>query len=148
MALGLRLDPYTAFKFLLEIEGLIVAGFTEVSGLQVETEPFEYREGGLNEYVHRLPGPTRHPNLTLRRGLTDFDNLWRWQRDVSRGIVKRRNGSLLLFGDLGAQGIWRWNFSDAYPVRWVGPELQAETATVAVETLELAHRGLSKGLLG
>jgi len=147
MAVALRLDPYLGFRFLVEIQGLIVAGFTDVSGLQAEIETFEYREGGLNNYAHRLPGPVRYQNLVLRRGLTDIDNLWSWHRDVTRGIVRRRNGSVILVGDLGHL-LWRWNFRGAYPVRWAGPDLRAESATVAVETLELSHQGLSKGLFG
>jgi phage tail-like protein len=147
VAVALRLDPYLGFRFLVEIQGMIVAGFTEVSGLQAEIETFEYREGGLNDYAHQLPGPVRYPNLVLRRGLTDFDNLWSWHRDVTRGKVRRRNGSVILAGDLGHL-LWRWNFRGAYPVRWVGPELRAEAATVAVETLELSHQGISKGLFG
>ena len=149
MAIALRDDPYLAFRFLVEVEGLIVAGFSEVSGLEAEVEPFDYHEGGVNDHVHRLPGPATYPNLVLRRGLTDFDNLWSWHQDVRRGVIRRRNGSVLLYGDLAeGQALWRWNFVGAYPVRWVGPELRADAAAVAVETLELAHRGLSKGLFG
>jgi len=59
--LGIRNDPYMAFNFLVEIEGLVVGGFTEVTGLQIETVVETYREGGLNEYEHKLAGPTRYP---------------------------------------------------------------------------------------
>ena len=59
-SLGTRNDPYMSFNFFVEIEGLIVGAFTEVSGLQVETQVHDYQEGGQNEYVHRLPGPV-HP---------------------------------------------------------------------------------------
>ena len=70
--LGIRNDPYLGFKFLVEIEGLVVGGFSEVTGLQVETEVETYREGGLNEYVHKLAGPTRYPsNLVLKHGMTE-----------------------------------------------------------------------------
>jgi phage tail-like protein len=147
-AVGLRLDPYLGFRFLVEIEGLIVAGFTEVSGLSAEIEPFAYREGGLNEYQHQLPGPVTYPRLVLRRGLTDIDNLWAWHRDVRRGRIVRRNGSIILGGEAVTHGLWRWNFVGAYPVKWTGPDLRAESATVAVESLELVHRGLTKGLFG
>jgi phage tail-like protein len=145
MALAARLDPFLGFRFLVEIQGLIVAGFTEVSGLQAEISVQTYAEGGLNAYEHKLPGPARYPNLVLKRGMTDVDNLWNWHRDVARGVVERRNGSVVLVGE-GAQAAWRWNFVGAYPVKWTGPDLRAESATVAVETLELAHRGLTKAL--
>jgi phage tail-like protein len=84
--LGVRNDPYTAFNFLVEIESLLVGGFSEVRGLEVETEVEEYREGGVNEYVEKLPGRSRYPsNLTLQRGLTDIETLWRWHQEVIRG---------------------------------------------------------------
>jgi phage tail-like protein len=144
MALGVRTDPYLSFNFLVEIEGLVVGGFNEVTGLSVEVEVEEYREGGLNAYMHKLAGPTRYPNnLVLKRGLTDGDTLWNWHRDVTRGNIERKNGSIILLSSSGEEK-WRWNFVAAYPVRWVGPDLRAATAEVAIETLELAHQGLSK----
>jgi phage tail-like protein len=140
----LRVDPYLAFSFLVEIEGLVTGGFTEVDGLQVEIEVKEYREGGQNDYVHKLAGPARYPsNLVLKRGLTDAMTLWQWCQDTIEGDVERRNGSIVLL-DTDGQEAWRWNFVDAYPVKWSGPSLRADSATVAVETLELAHHGLRR----
>ncbi len=69
-------DPYFSFQFLIEINGLITGGFSEVSGLQVEIETEEYREGGTNDYVHKLPKGTKYSNLVLKRGITDSDVLW------------------------------------------------------------------------
>ncbi len=144
MAVGDRIDPYLSFNFLVEIEGLVVGGFNEVTGLALEVEVEEYREGGLNAYVHKLAGPARYPNnLVLKHGLTDSDTLWNWQQDVASGNILRRNGSIMLL-DSASEEQWRWNFVDAYPVRWLGPVLRAGSAEVAIETLELAHRGLSK----
>ncbi|KOU08795.1 phage tail protein [Streptomyces sp. NRRL F-5755] len=140
--LGLRPDPYPAFDFLVEIEGLVVGGFSEVTGLQVETVVEPYREGGVNEYEHRLAGPTRYPsNLVLRHGITDVDSLWAWHQDVCTGVVERRNGTVHLL-DSARQPVMWWDFREACPVRWTGPELRAETNTVAVETVELVHRGI------
>ena len=141
MALGDRKDPYLAFDFLVEIEGLVVGGFTDVTGLQREVEVQDYREGGVNEYVHKLWGPTRYPsNLILKRGLTDIAT-WAWHEAVTRGIILHLDGAVLLRDGAGEER-WRWTFSGAYPVRWLGPELRAGTAAVAVETMELVHRGL------
>lgn len=142
--LGVRNDPYAAFNFLVEIEGLLVGGFSEVSGLQVESETQDYREGGQNGYLHRLPGPMRYPqNLTLKRGLTDIDTLWAWQQDVGQGTIKRRNGTIYMLSRLGIPTMW-WDFLEAYPVKWVGPDFRADQNTLAFESVELAHRGLSK----
>jgi phage tail-like protein len=144
----LRLDPYLGFRFLVEIEGLIVAGFTEVSGLGAEVTPVAYREGGLNDYEHQLPGPTSWPRLVLKRGLTDIDNLWRWHQDVRHGRIKRRNGSVILGGESLGHGVYRWNFVGAYPVKWSGPTLNAASAAVAVEQVELVHKGITKDVRG
>jgi phage tail-like protein len=141
---GKRSDPYLGAGFLVEIEGLVVGGFSEVTGLQVETEVEDYREGGENGFVHRLPGPTRYPsNLTLRRGITDVDTLWAWHQEVTRGRIVRRNGTLYLL-DAQRTPVLSWNFADAYPVRWSGPDFRAEGGAVAVESVELAHRGIGR----
>lgn len=142
---GARLDPYTGFNFAVEIESLIAGRFVEVNGLQLETEYFDYREGGCNDYIHKLPGPTRYPqNLVLKHGLTTIDVLWRWHQDVAQGKIKRRNLTVLLLNLAGTPVMW-WNVREAYPVKWIGPDLRADSATVAFETVELVHRGFSKG---
>ena len=144
---GIRNDPYTAFNFFVEIGGLIVGGFTEVSGLQVETAVEDYQEGGQNGYVHKLPGPARYPsNLVLKRGLTDIETFWRWHQDVIAGKISRRNGTVYLLDRLGVPAMW-WNFKEAYPVKWSGPDLKSDSPAVAVETIELVHRGISKPVL-
>jgi phage tail-like protein len=142
MAVGERNDPLLTHAFAVELDGLIVGGFAEVSGLGLEVETLDYREGGVNTYLHRLPGPARAPaSLTLRRGVGD-DALWAWMDDVAAGRISRRNGSVMLL-DAGQEAV-RWDFVDGYPVRWSGPELRAGSATVALESLEIAHRGLSR----
>jgi phage tail-like protein len=144
MAPGRRIDPFLGFNFQVEIEGIVVAGFTEVSGIQVEIEVQDYREGGVNEYVHKFAGPTRYPtNLILKRGLTGADTLWKWHQEVKQGTITRKNGSILLLNSAGEES-WRWNFLQAYPVKWEGPSLRSTTGEVAVETLELVHRGIMK----
>jgi phage tail-like protein len=143
-SLGIRNDPYLAFGFLVEVEGLLVGGFSEVSGLQVETVVETYREGGVNEYEHKLAGATRYPsNLILRHGVTDIGTLWAWHRDITQGVVERKNGTVYLLDQQRRPVMW-WDFLEAYPVRWTGPELRADSNTVAVEAIELVHRGLSK----
>jgi phage tail-like protein len=142
--LGIRLDPYMGYNFLVEFEGLIAGGFNEVTGLQVETVVETYREGGLNEYEHKLAGPTHYPsNLILKHGLTDIETLWLWHQDVVRGKFKRKNGTIYLMDQLGLPAMW-WDVKEAYPVKWAGPELRATNSVVAVETLELVHRGIVK----
>ncbi|MBW7886562.1 MAG: phage tail protein [Caldilineaceae bacterium] len=136
-------DPYLSFKFRVEIKGIEVAGFSEVSGIQVEIETEDYREGGVNEYIHKLAGPARYPtNLVLKRGLMSATALWDWQQQIAHGNITRHNGSIVLMNSAGEEK-WRWNFKDAYPVKWSGPDLRGNGTEVALETLELVHRGLS-----
>ena len=149
MTTGERKDPYLAFNFRVDIKNLSVGGFTEVTGLQVEIEVQDYREGGLNDYIHKLAGPARYPsNLVLKRGLIDIDALWDWYEAVIGGgnqrKIQRRNISIVLLNSLHEE-LRRWDFEQAYPVRWIGPELRAGTGAVAVETLELVHRGMRFG---
>jgi len=142
--LGARTDPYTGFNFLVEIEGLVIGGFTEVSGLAIETKFEEYQEGGQNDFVHKLAGPTRYPqNLVLKRGLTDLDMLGSWYQAVTTGQVERKNGTIYLLDRQGTPVVG-WDFKEAFPVKWTGPDLRADSNTVATESLELVHRGLAK----
>ncbi|HKX32509.1 MAG TPA: phage tail protein [Blastocatellia bacterium] len=141
--LGVRADPYQVFNFLIEIEGIFSGGFSECSGLQVETEYMDYREGGQNDFVHRFAGPTKYPPLVLKHGLTQIDGLWVWHQEIVKGNITRQNGTIYLLDKQGIPVIW-WDFKEAFPVRWTGPELRAGSNEVAFESVELAHRGLSR----
>jgi phage tail-like protein len=143
-----RSDPYGAFRFQVEIGGIVSGGFAEVSGLQAELEVFDYREGGRNSHMVRVAGPARFPsNLTLRRGIGDSGALWDWYLAAARGEVQRRSVSVVLL-DRDRSRAWQWDFADAYPLRWIGPELRAGTSAVAFEALELAHAGLAGSASG
>jgi phage tail-like protein len=144
MVLSQRRDPYLTFNFVVEIGGdnLEVGGFSEVSGLQAEIEVEDYREGGLNQYIHKLAGPARYPsNLILKQGLAERETLWAWCQQVLQGQIERRNITIKLL-DRAREEKRRWEFARAYPVRWSGPDLRANTAEVAMESLELVHQGL------
>jgi phage tail-like protein len=137
----LRVDPYLSHTFIVEIAGILAGGFTEISGLHVETETFEYREGGLNNAVHRFAGQTSHPPLVLKHGLSPIDGLWSWHQDVVAGVIQRRNGTIYLLNAQSTPLMW-WDFKDALPVKWSGPELSAASSAVGFETVEIVHRGL------
>jgi len=111
--------------------------------LQVETEFYDYREGGVNEYVHRFAGPTKYPPLILKHGLTLIEGLWAWHQDVTQGRIQRRNGTIYLLNRKRNPVLW-WDFKEAFPVKWTGPDLRADSGNVAFESVELAHRGLSR----
>jgi phage tail-like protein len=143
MATADRKDPYLGFNFVVEVDSMVVAGFSEVSGLQSEAEVQEYREGGVNEYVHKRAGPIKYSsNLILKRGISDVAGLWSWYCDILQGKVQRKSVSIVLM-DSACEEKVRWDFQHAYPVKWSGPSLRATAAEVAVESVELAHEGLA-----
>lgn len=121
----------------------MVAGFAEVSGIQAETEVEEVKEGGVNDHFHRLPKITKYPNVVFKRGMTDSDLLWSWYLKTVSGKVERTTVNVALRDQMEDEK-WTWSFINAYPVKWVGPDLKADSNTVAIETLELAHDGFSK----
>ncbi|WP_168121136.1 phage tail protein [Paenibacillus sp. HB172176] len=134
-------DVASAYHFWVELDGILVAGFSEVSGLEAETEFDEYREGGVNGYVHKLPKGVKFPNLVLKRGLTKSPALWNWYESSIDGKLTRKSGAIVLQNPDGTE-FGRWNFYDAYPVKWSGPQLNAATSDVAFESVEIAHSGL------
>lgn len=137
---GKRADPLGAFRFQVEIEGM-KAGFSECSGLGLETEIFEYSEGGVNSYVHQFPTRVKLQPVVLRRGVVDT-LLWDWYARTRPGAVELKSGSIVLLDE--DEKYWlTWRFERAYPRRVQGPELKASQAQVAVETLELVHHGLT-----
>ncbi len=143
-----RKDPLLAnrFEIVLEIDGITQAGFSECTGIVVETEFEERREGGLNDYTLRFPRGSKFSNIILKRGITDSDSLWKWHQDIVAGRIIRKKVSIVLLNPTEPVGQekWRWNLAEAFPVKWSGPELKADGNTVAIETLELAYHGISK----
>lgn len=136
--------PYFVFRFRVEVEKIDVARVSEVTGLQFETEVETYEEGGVNDYIHQLPKKTKYPRIVLKHGLTDQDDFWKWYQEVISGKFSRRNISIILM-DATGQDKWRWNIIQAYPVKWTGPELKADSNTIAFESIEIVHHGMKKG---
>src|SRR5688500_3829691 len=123
MVVAERNDPYLSFRFAVEIDQQIVAGFSEVSGLDFETEVERFREGGVHLHERQILGPTKFPSrLVLKKGMTDADVLWTWHQDVTRGEIRRKDVSILLLDSTGEEK-WRWSFRAAAPVKWTGPQL-------------------------
>jgi len=136
-----RVNAHGSFRFWVEISGLLVGGFSEVSGLQAETELHEFAEGGVNEYIHRFPKRKKYPPIALKRGLTSSNELWDWFQESNTGKINRKSGSIIM-EDLKKTELCRWNFFEAYPVKWIGPDFNSSKSSVAIETLEIVHNGL------
>jgi phage tail-like protein len=138
-----RNDPFQVFNFFVEIEGIIAGGFSECSGLQVECETHAYREGGVNDFEHTFVGPVKSGPLVLKRGLTRADSMWLWFQETMRGKIVRKSGTIYLLDRMQIPVLW-WNFKEAIPVKWTGPNFNAASSEVAFTSVELVHRGLSQ----
>jgi phage tail-like protein len=143
MATGTIPEPYGSYNFLVEIDGITRAAFRECSGFDSTIAVIEYREGGENTTVRKLPGMTTYNNITLQRGVTDDMDLYQWHRQAIQGNVERKNGSIVLL-DRSGQEVARWNFVRAWPTKWTGPSLNAEGTEVAIDSFELAHEGVER----
>ncbi len=139
---GTARDLYAACRFWVEIDQIVAAAFSECGGLQVETEIFEWDEGGVNDYRHRLPGRLKYSNIVLKRGIADAE-LWGWYAQQTQGVVRRRNLSIFLNGYDDRPDL-TWHIQYALPIKWIGPTLKAGATEVAVETVELVHRGFQR----
>jgi phage tail-like protein len=137
-----RQDPLRGFRFLLEIDGITSGGFTRVKGLSREVRHESYREGGVNEYEHKLVTQVSYPVLILERGLI-LDDLWNWALAAADGDVERKTIRIRLQNEAGEK-VWAWEVAYAIPVKWMVTDLDALTSQVVMESLELAHHGLRR----
>jgi phage tail-like protein len=141
-----RIDPYRNFNFLVEIDGIVQASFLECSGLNAATEVIEYREGGDNTTVRKLPGKTNYKDITLKWGLGVSGELWLWRLDVIQGTLNRKTGSIIVYDLDNRTEVARYTFTAAWPSQWDGPGFNARGNEVAVETLVLSHEGIVRDL--
>jgi phage tail-like protein len=136
-----RPDPYLRQNFSVEIDGVEVAHFAEVSGLEVTIEPVEYRDGAEDITVRKIPGLRKYSNITLKRGVVGDVALWQWISSVQHGDVQRRTGTIVLLNER-REAVLRVRFVRGWPCKWSGPALNAQANEVAIETLEICHEGL------
>jgi phage tail-like protein len=135
-----RVDPYRGFNFLVEIDGVISAGFQECGGLDSTTAPIEYREGADPRHVRKIAGLNAFSNISLKRGISDSLDLWNWYQGRDRD---RRTGSIVLLDETGVEKL-RWNFNQAWVTKWTGPAFNATGNNVAIESLDIAHEELTR----
>jgi phage tail-like protein len=133
-------DPVAGLHFDVVVDGVDLGSFTACEGLGAEVEVFEYQEGGLNDFVHRLPGRLKYAPIKLTRALdAESAGLAAWfssQKEPSG----RKTASITAFDTRGSK-VAQWNLVGVYPARWSGPSFSADASGVAKETLELAHNG-------
>lgn len=136
-------DLYGSYNFLLEIAGTtadagtITGGFSAVSGMASETEVVTFR-GGHDRAIRKLPGRTTYGDIVLERGFTGSDELWRWRRNIEDGILDRRAGTLTILDQDLTSIVAQFHFYEAWPCKWVAPEMAARASGMAIEALVLA----------
>ncbi|MFL5755747.1 MAG: phage tail protein [Chloroflexota bacterium] len=140
---GVFIDPYRAYSFRLEIQGVTQGHFIECTGLGIRVHPIRYQEGGGN-VIHQIPGPLEYGDVTLRYGLTASHELWDWFMGIVQGRVERRNVSILMLDTDGATEVVRWNLVNAWPSEWRGAALDALARDVAIESLTLVFESLQR----
>ena len=145
MAVGQRpMDPYRGFRFKVQIDGITKAGFREVSGLDAGTDAVDYRDGD-GTTMRKLAGLQKFSNITLKRGITTDQDLWKWRSMVMDGKIKdaRKNGQIILLDDEGKEAA-EWTFTDGWPTKLTFPTFNATANEVAIDTLEITHEGLKR----
>ena len=135
--------PLPKFHFIVEWGGTRV-GFTEVTGLDMQVEAIEYREGNSKEYSKiKMPGMHKFSNITLKRGSLSGDKeFYAWLNTVSLNQIERRDLSISLLNEKH-EPVFTWKVKQAFPVKVQASDLKADGNEVAIESIELAHEGLN-----
>ena len=149
----LRDNPYSAFNFLVEIEpgqgNEVVAGFSEVSGLNTEIAVAEYRAGNHKvNHVTKLPGIHKAGDVTLKRGVIGAQNLYEWLEKCRNGSIgeAKRSITIKLLSEDRRDSVLFWKLNGAMPIKWTGPTLTAKgSGDVAIEELVLSVEMIEQG---
>lgn len=145
-----RSNPYGTFNYLVDLgtgdTASVKAGFQEVSGLSIEVTSADYRNGneGVN-HVRKINGIYKVGDITLKRGLMGALDLFQWIHQVRTGdLTAKRNITIQLRDEAGTNTVMTWRLTNARPMKYTGPSLNAKTGTdVAIEELVLSCEDLS-----
>lgn len=141
---GNWIDPFRSYNFKLEIKGVTQAHFTRCTGLGVKVQDIRYRQGGLSQVVHRIPGRVDYGDVCLEYGLTASNELWEWFNTVLDGKVVRKNVTVALLDSDGSTPKVRWDLIDCWPKEWRGAPLDALGNEAAIESLTLVFESLKQ----
>lgn len=141
-------DALTSHIYQVEIDGITLAQFQEVSGISIERQVIEHRAtlpGGA-EVIKKEPGPVKYGDITLKRGMTDDDQLYKWIDEVVKGQLDaaRRNGSIVQY-DTQFGEVNRWNFTNGWPSKWEAPSHKANANEIAVESVTITVEKIEQG---
>ncbi len=140
-------DPLVGFHYAIEIQGVVTGFFTECTGLGSEHEVTEHKvvDSKGREMIQKIPGRMKWENISLKRGITDNMDIWKWRKQVEDGKVKeaRKSGSIVMF-DQNLTEVARWNFENAWPTKVTGPQLKSSAGDIGIEDLTIVHEGLER----
>lgn len=136
--------PLPKFYFTLETDDLKDGTFQEISGLDVEAQIIEYRHGNSPDFsTIKMPGIKKYGNVTLKKGVFKGDNkFWIWFNKIKLNTIERKPVTIKLL-DEGGNPTMVWTLKNAWPTKITGTDMKSDGNEVAVETLEIAHEGLT-----
>lgn len=141
-----RNDPFRAFNFSVDVDNIPRAAFSEASGLTADGDSVDYREGTDAQHnVRKLVGLRKYSNITLKRGYTKDDSLWKWYTSILNGVPDRRNVTITLM-DEARTPVIRWHAENVWINKIEGPSFKASGNDIAIESVELVHEGLTMEL--
>lgn len=135
--------PHGKFRYVVELEGLELGGFSEVSGFDASIDVIEYREGDKVQTPMKIPGLKKYGNITLKQGVADKDALYKWMETGFEKDVNRQTVTITLL-DINGEPAASWQVINAWPTKYTAPDFNATSSEIAVETLELAHEGMTR----
>ncbi len=145
MATAARNDPYRNFRFKVEIDGIKIASFAEATIPDTTTDSVDYREGTDLPYQRKLSGLTKYGNITLKKGLTDSMELYKWRKQVEdSGAIKARKSISLTLIDEEGNDKSRWDIIEAWPTKYTPSGFDAKGNAVVIESFELVHEGIKR----
>lgn len=147
--MAVRNDPIRNFRFLLQIDNVTRAGFSEVAIAETTVEAIDYREGTDPPHQRKLSGLTKYGNITLKAGMTTDANaleLFKWHADVSAGLIadRRRNIAISVLDEAGQKEVARFVVTDAWPVKYDPSDLSGKGNEVMIEVMELVNEGIER----
>lgn len=135
--------PHGKFNYKVEIDGLEAGGFSEVTGFDASIDVIEYREGDMTQTPIKVPGLKKYGNITLKQGLVDSMVLYEWMTAGLEGDVERKTLTITLLDIAGSPAV-SWQIINAWPVKYTAPDFNATSSEVAIESLEIAHEGMTR----
>lgn len=134
--------PLPKFYFQVEWDSEKVS-FQEVSGLDIEAQPIEYRHGDSPEFsTIKMPGIKKSGNITMKKGVFKSDNkFWDWFNEIKMNTIKRKTVTIKLLDEAGAPTM-TWTLKNAWPTKITGTDMKSDGNEVAVESIEIAHEGI------